>query len=97
MNPFLYARERMAFTNRVIGSRTCRARVDSRVSGADRAFEPNDYVQGMVSGCYDLIRDVLTPLDVQSKLASLESSANEEKLGLFSYPVLQAADILLYK
>jgi tryptophanyl-tRNA synthetase len=35
-------------------------------------------------------------ISIQSKTASPEATS-DERLGLFAYPVLQAADILLYK
>jgi tryptophanyl-tRNA synthetase len=74
--------------------------VDSKHPGFNRILVTNDTVEGIIVPRLA----ILDLIDVQSKLnlseeASLHDSEARSglKLGLFSYPVLQAADILLYK
>ncbi|KAF8319437.1 Nucleotidylyl transferase [Clavulina sp. PMI_390] len=48
-------------------------------------------------GCFAPMGRLSRMTAYKSKVATMASTANDEKLGLFAYPVLQAADILLYK
>lgn len=82
------------------GARTCRFDVDPQYLSFNWISVTDDAVEGISSLCLLF----LELISVQSRMnlpedASIHDSEARSalKLGLFSYPVLQAADILLYK
>lgn len=82
------------------GARSLRTHVDSQLYSISGIFIKNDTVEGQ---CTCPKRSTFKLTLIQSKLnISDKSNMNDKaasnlKLGLFSYPVLQAADILVHR
>lgn len=85
----------------IAGSSSCRIDVDSELHCFDGISFPHDPVEGVIS--ISILGNTRLTL-LQSKLSLKDDaspldggSKSKLKLGLFSYPVLQAADIMVHR
>jgi tryptophanyl-tRNA synthetase len=82
------------------GARSLRTHVDSQLYSIGGIFIENDTVEGQCT-CPKMSTFKLTliqsKLNISDKSNMNDKAASNLKLGLFSYPVLQAADILVHR
>ncbi|CAG8683268.1 13643_t:CDS:2 [Acaulospora colombiana] len=83
-----------------IGSTTFRISVAPELSYHDGKIETDDHLEGSTSSIVSfaqITRGIQSKLAIQQDISNFDVDDSNLNLGLFTYPVLQAADVLLYR